>query len=311
MDATAAVARTALNGTALLSPRLAGKGALRLFRNPRGRGGLRPAERELMERAEVGEVEVHGSTVRTYRWGGGERPVLLVHGWESRASRLSAFAEALLERGYSPVAFDAPGHGESTGRTTTVLEYREVIAHLHAEYGDFEAVVAHSLGAVAAFLALRQGVRAGRVCTIGGVVDFDYVVEAFCGGLGLRERVRAELRGRIERELFPGEPDIWNRFSVVHEPERVRVPILVLQDDEDRLVRPEQARRIVRAYPQQARLVTTSGLGHRRILGDPGVVGGVVDFVTADPVPRPGADGLPEADGLPTGTATGALAERD
>lgn len=282
MDATAAVVRTAINSTSCVSERLAGKGAFGLFRNPLGHSKLRPAERPLMEQARTGRLEVNGKSVATYRWGSGERPVLLVHGWESRGSRLSALAVALLERGYSPITFDAPGHGESSGKTTTVLEYREVIFQLHAEYGDFEAVVAHSLGAVASFLALRQGVRAGRVSVIGGVVDFDYVVEAFCFKLGLREQVRAELRSRIEHELFPQEADIWSRFSVVHEPERVPVPILVVQDEDDDMVRPEQALRITGAYGDQARLVTTRRLGHRRILADPAVVATVVDFVADD-----------------------------
>ncbi len=282
MDATVAVVRTAINSTSCVSERLAGKGAFGLFRNPMGHSKLRPSERPLMERAKTGRLDVQGKSVATYRWGSGERPVLLVHGWESRGSRLSAIAAALLERGYSPITFDAPGHGESTGKTTTILEYRDVITQLHAEYGDFEAVVAHSLGATATFFALRQGVRAGRVSTIGGVVDFDYVVEAFCSRLGLRDQVRAELRGRIEHELFPQEADIWSRFSVVHEPERVPVPILVVQDDDDEMVGPEQALRITEAYGDRARLITTRRLGHRRILADPAVVAAVVDFVTDD-----------------------------
>ena len=282
MDATAAVIRMAINTTSHVSVPLAGKGAFALFRNPLGHSKPRPIERPVMERAQTGRLEVNGKSVTTYRWGSGERPVLLVHGWESRGSRLSAIAEALLERGYSPVTFDAPGHGESGGKTTTILEYRDIITELHAQHGDFEAVVAHSLGATATFFALRGGVRAGRVSVIGGVVDFDYVVEAFCSKLGLRDRVRQGLRNRIERELFPGEPDIWNRFSVVHQPERVPVPILVVHDDNDELVAPEQALRITAAYAGQARLVTTSRLGHRRILGDPAVVRTVVDFVTGD-----------------------------
>lgn len=280
MDATAAVVRTALNSTSVVSGRLAGKGAFNLFRNPFGRSRLRPSEQPLIAQAQLRNLEVNGKTVVSYRWGGGERPVLLVHGWESRGSRFAAFVTALLERGYSPVTFDAPGHGDSTGKTTTILEYRDVITQLHAEHGDFEAVVAHSLGATATFFALRHGVRAGRVSVICGVVDFTYVVQAFCSKLGLREQLQAELRSRIEQELFPDESDIWTRFSVLHQPEKVPVPILVVQDQDDEMVGPEQALRITGAYPGRSRLVTTSRLGHRRILGDPAVVAAVVDFVS-------------------------------
>jgi pimeloyl-ACP methyl ester carboxylesterase len=288
MDATAAVVRTAINSTSCVSERLAGKGAFSLFRNPMGHSKLRPSERPFMEQAQVKALDLNGKTVLSYRWGSGERPVLLVHGWESRGSRFSAFAAELLERGYSPVTFDAPGHGDSTGKTTTILEYRDIITRLHAELGDFEAVIAHSLGATATFFSLRQGVRAGRISVIGGVVDFSYVVDAFCAKLGLRPQ--DELRIRIAQELFPQEADIWSRFSVVHEPEQVRAPILVVQDDDDDLVLPAQARRITSAYPGQARLISTRRLGHRRILADPAVVAEVVDFVTAADAPTGGAE---------------------
>ncbi len=281
MDVAAAAVRSALNGTSLVSKRLAGKGALRLFRLPRGRSRMRSGERLVMERARTRTIDANGRPVVVYEWGDGRRPVLLVHGWESRGSRLSAFVDALLERGCSPVAFDAPGHGDSEGATTTVLEYRDIITELHAEYGDFEGVIAHSLGVAGAFLALRGSVRAGRIATIGGVAEFGLVVDAFCAALRLRAPLAGELRRRIEREMFPGEADIWNRFSTVHRPEEVVLPILVVHDEDDDTVSPDQGRQIVAAYGDRARLVSTRGLGHRRILVAPAVVAEVLDFVTA------------------------------
>ncbi len=298
MDVTAAVVRSALNGTSLVSKRLAGKGALRLFRLPRGRSRIRTGERTVMARALVRTIDAGGRPVMVYQWGDGRRPVLLVHGWESRGSRLSAFVDALLDRGYSPLAFDAPGHGDSEGSTTTVLEFRDILAELHAEYGDFEAVIAHSLGVVGVFLALRGSVRAGRIATIGGVADFGLVVDAFCAALRLRAPLERELRRRIEREMFPGEADIWARFSVVHRPEEVALPILVVHDEDDDTVSPDQGRQIVAAYGDRARLVSTRGLGHRRILVAPAVVAEVLDFVTARTAGEAGGEQHGEPDGL-------------
>ncbi|GAA2136349.1 alpha/beta hydrolase [Kitasatospora kazusensis] len=269
-----------LNTASYLAPGPAGRAAFRVFRLPLARSRPREAEAALMARAEVGRLDVNGESVVTYRWGDGARPVLLVHGWRSRGSRLALFAAGLLERGYSPVAFDAPGHGDSTGRTTTVVEYREAIRLLHDLYGPFEAVVAHSVGVMASFLALRDGVRADRLAAIGGVCEFEYLVDEFCTALRLRPRLRQELRRLIEQRLFPGEPDFWTRFSVVHDPEAVKIPLLVVHDEQDELVGVDQARRIAAAYGDRARLVTTRGLGHQRILAGPEVVAAVLDFVT-------------------------------
>lgn len=278
MHPLAPLLRTVLNATSHVAPRLAGRMTFALFARPLGRSRPRPSEQELLAAARTGRIAVNGKSVVTYVWGDGERPVLLVHGWSSRGSRFAGFITALRDKGYSPVTFDAPGHGDSQGRATTILEYREIIRQLHARHGDFEAVVAHSFGVLAAFFALRDGVVAHRIVGIGGVGSFDYLVDGFCAGLGLRDRLKHELRRRIERLLFPGEPEIWRRFNVMYRPEEVAVPVLLFHDQGDGMVPLAQSQVIAEAHGERARLVVTRGLGHRRILGDPEVVAEAVDF---------------------------------
>ncbi|MEE1816872.1 alpha/beta hydrolase [Streptomyces sp. NPDC090082] len=280
MDRSTAVVRAALNSTSYASGKLAGKGAFNLFRMPKGRSRPRPDEAPVFDTARRGELQFNDSTVVTYEWGDGARKVLVVHGWESRASRFAKIIGELVELGYSPVSFDAPGHGDSTGRTTNIAEYLKIITRLHREHGDFEAVVAHSLGVTATFLSMQHGLRVGRIAAISPVPEFAYLVDKFCEQLGLRDKLKDELRGRIEREMFPDEENIWHRFSVFAGADEVSVPILVIHDDDDDMVDPPHARRVLAAFGDHARLVTTERLGHRRIIGAPRVVREVVDFVS-------------------------------
>ncbi|MEW2174779.1 alpha/beta hydrolase [Streptomyces sp. NPDC005406] len=265
--------------SAALSDR--GEEVFDLFRRPQGRSRTRPDERTAIESARTSELAVNGKVAVVYRWGSGERPVLLVHGWESRASRYAKAVDRLLELGYSPVSFDAPGHGEATGDTTTLLEYRDIITELHRVHGEFEAIVAHSFGATATFFALQHGVRAGRIVAISTVPDFTYLVDAFSAGMGLEAHLKEELRGRIERDVYPGEADMWTRFSVFHESASVRIPLLVIHDEEDGMVDAGQGRRVAEAFGDRARLVTTRRFGHRRILGAPQVVAEIAKFMTS------------------------------
>ena len=106
-DMTAAVG-AGLRAIGAVSPRLAGRVAFELWRRPMARGQLRSSEREVHEAARVEIVD----GIVTYAWGDGRRPVLLVHGWRSRASRYAGFVTRLLELGYSPVSYDGPGHGD-------------------------------------------------------------------------------------------------------------------------------------------------------------------------------------------------------
>ncbi|MFG2132521.1 alpha/beta hydrolase [Streptomyces sp. NPDC048751] len=267
--------------TAAVDPVLSAEGEkmFDLFRRPQGRSRPRPDERAVTESARTGELSIDGKAVVTYAWGSGERPVLLVHGWESRASRYAKLITRLVELGYSPVSFDAPGHGESEGDSTTLVEYRAIIARLHAAHGDFEAVVGHSFGVLALFLSLPEGLRTDRIVGISSVPDFSYLVDSFCAHMALGPRLEYEIRHRLERDLYPGE-DMWTRFSLLHHASHVRVPLLLIHDENDEAVGAEQAERIAGAFEGRARLVVTRRLGHRRILGAPVVVDTISRFLT-------------------------------
>ena len=97
-------------------------------------------------------------------WSWGEGPtVLLVHGWNGRATQLGAFVEPLLARGYRVVAFDAIGHGESAGKQSSLPEFANCIRQIADELGGVYAIVAHSLGGAATTFALAYGLRAERL----------------------------------------------------------------------------------------------------------------------------------------------------
>lgn len=277
---------TGINTMSYPAPRPAGKAAFFMFCRPFARVSVRDSEREVHGRATVETLRANGKDVRTYRWGSGEKPVLMVHGWQSRGSRFAAFVPELEAHGFSAVTFDSPGHGDSGGNATTILEYREIIRQLAGRYGDFHAVIGHSFGVTCAAYAMRNGVRADRLVSISGVCDFWHLVVQFSDQVGLNQRVRVDLRRRIEEELFPGEPDIWHRFSVDYEPTALTLPILAIHDDQDNMVPFAQAEKIVAAYGEQARLITTHGLGHRRILSDRTVLDAALAFLV-DPEREP------------------------
>ena len=281
---------SALNAVSLLSLRTVGTAALALWRRPMRRATVRAVERETHDAAIAELVSINGKDVVTYRWGDGEKPVLMVHGWQSRGSRYAGFVPVLRGMGFSPITFDAPGHGDSGGTFMTILEYEEVIRHLEARYGRFDAVIANSFGVPCVLHAHRNGVGVGRLVAVSGVAEFEFLVDEFSRQLGLSGRVNQELRRRIEQDLFPGETEIWERFSSVFQPGSVGIPILVIHDEDDDWVPMEHAHRITAAHG--ARLLATRNLGHRGILSHPEVIDAAVEFITADiaSLPQPGVE---------------------
>jgi pimeloyl-ACP methyl ester carboxylesterase len=225
------------------------------------------------------EVAVDGRPVVGRVWGEGE-PVYLLHGWGGSGGQLGAFVEPLLRAGYRVVAFDAPSHGASAPgpggpRGSTLLEFAEALRVVVEANGPARAVVAHSLGCSAVAAALRDGLAADRVVFLAPMADPRPYTHQFARRLGFGERVRVRMVERIERRV--GVP--MSHFDLPAMARQMTPPpLLVVHDRDDREIGWSGGRDVSRAWPA-ARLLLTSGLGHRRILRDPEVVAQVVEFV--------------------------------
>ncbi len=269
----------ALNTLALPAPGLAGRLLAKLWVHAGPPRAVAEAEEEVHDRARIERVNVGEWDVATYAWGDGVRPVLLVHGWRSRASRLAPLVDRLLELGYSPVSWDAPGHGATGGATGTIFDARRIMTELAARHGHFSAVLAHSLGAPFAVHALREGLPADRAVLISGVSDFAYTVAGFEAALRLRPRAVNALHEAIQDRYFDSDPSVWERLSASYRAESLTQSFLLLHDDQDRVVPPGQSRRTAEALGERARLITTDGLGHSGILSDGRSLDRITGFV--------------------------------
>jgi hypothetical protein len=97
----------------------------------------------------------------------------------------------------------------------------------------------------------------------------------FAGRLGFGERTRSRLVARIERRVGTS----MAAFAVPAMAGRVATtPLLLVHDRHDTETAWADSAAIARSWTG-ARLVSTSGLGHRRILRDPAVVAEVTGFV--------------------------------
>jgi pimeloyl-ACP methyl ester carboxylesterase len=216
---------------------------------------------------------VDGRPLAAWRWGKGPA-VLLVHGWGSRGSRLASFVAPLTGAGYSVVALDAPGHGASAGRLSSLPQFIAAIETVARELGPVAAIVAHSMGAAATTLAMSRGLRAGRVVFLAPSVDPIGYTERFAEIVGLRPDILDRMRRSIERRFGQS----WDEFNVLRPAAKMTAPLLVFHDREDRDVAWTDGQAIAAAWPG-AELVSTSGLGHRRIVHDPDVVARAVSFL--------------------------------
>jgi len=116
--------RLTLRVQALVSSRWAGRRVYRLwFASPKHPEPQR--EKRWRESAAFISVPHEYGPIATYKWGESDKTVLLLHGWSGRGPQMGAFVEPLLARGYQPVAFDAPGHGRTPGKHSSIFRMND------------------------------------------------------------------------------------------------------------------------------------------------------------------------------------------
>ena len=179
-----------------VAPRRAGRAACDLwFTAP-----PRMADQVLPSGGEPFEVEAQGHPVRGVVWGAAadsSRTVYLVHGWGGRGAQFAAMVTPLVEAGHRVVMFDAPAHGDSDHgpagpARTNGVEFAKALDAVFCRFGPAEAVVAHSMGTISTYLAIRYGwLGAERLVFIAPMVESESLFDQFQRALGFGPRVRA------------------------------------------------------------------------------------------------------------------------
>jgi pimeloyl-ACP methyl ester carboxylesterase len=213
--------------------------------------------------------------MKAWSWGDGPA-VLLVHGWNGRATQLGGFVEPLVARGYRVVAFDAFGHGESPGSSMSLPELASYVRQVSDELGGLYGVIAHSMGGAATTLALSNGLQLERAVFVSPPSDPRVFLQIFSDALAISDDVRARLKERVERRIGISMESM--RGNVIAP--SMRVPLLVIHDRDDKEVAVDSGQSIADAWPN-AELILTEGLGHQRILRAEPVTHVAVSFIDA------------------------------
>jgi pimeloyl-ACP methyl ester carboxylesterase len=262
-----------IRGVDRLSPKLGARVAARVFMSPRR---ARVPEREAAwlgaatpEIFEAGRFRLSG-----HRWSKRGEPVLLIHGWEGRGSQLGALALAIAEAGLQPVTIDLPAHGSTNGARTHLLEFAEATGAMVRHLGGVAGIVAHSFGAAGVTVAMRESLPVRRVAYLAPAEDFGHYPRVFGQWLGLSAQLGDRMRDQIEGRIGVTMAELRGGLLAP----KMRAPLLVVHDEDDVDVPWRDGQSYADAWPG-AGLMTTRGLGHRRILRDPAVLSAVAAFL--------------------------------
>lgn len=270
----------------LVAPRSAGKRAFYLFCTPRP-VEPHPKETQILERGNRWTLQWRDGQVTGYTWEPAEyrQTVLLVHGWELHAGKMTAFVQPLVQAGYRVIAFHAPAHGgkndRSQGKWLNAIIYARAIRAVmerHAQ-GSIRAVIAHSLGCMAttylcSALYPENIQQPEKLIFIAPPTELAEYLEGFQSFLGLHPRVIRYLERYLHHQYGLRIED----FSMKNLAESLRQPVLLIHDKNDTVTSCSYSEEVSKRI-QDCTFIQTENLGHVVILRSREVIQQIVDFL--------------------------------
>jgi pimeloyl-ACP methyl ester carboxylesterase len=269
--------RTKFKILASISKRKAAEEAFTLFCTPL----IKPIKEipQLFKEAESLQFESNGLKVQGYRWNHPQqKKVMVLHGFSSAACKFERYIASLIDKGYEVLAFDAPAHGNSEGKTVNVVQYSDMVKKAMSLYGPIDSFIAHSFGGLAISLTLEviPHDEHTKVVFIAPATETTSAVKTAFEILQLNNSKVKEIFNNIIYELG-GKPTEW--YSIKRAMKNIKAKILWIHDEDDDVTPIADVLKVKEDQYPNIEFIFTKGLGHRKIYRDNAVRSAVINFL--------------------------------
>lgn len=259
----------------LISPTTSASQAVSLFLNPR-RSQPKPWESKAESSGRRFKLN---SQISAIRWGpdsvdSSVKQVLLVHGWESRATQMYGFVPNLIQQGHSVIAIDMPAHGQSSGVRSDAKQFAESILLAEKECGKFDIIIAHSMGAGATSHAVARGLLSDKLVLISSAASIETILNRFGRFIGLNAKATEIFVNLIGEQVGVKATEIDSVTMALQS----NISTLFVHDRYDYEVPISETERLLPLFTNSD-LFITEGLGHRKILKSELVMDQINSFI--------------------------------
>lgn len=247
-----------INVLSFVHPEKASRIAYKFFSEPRSGRLLKETLPDILKEADAEMITHNDFLFQVYTWHGNETKVLLVHGWESNASRWEQFFPYLKKAGCTIIALDAPAHGLSSGVEFTMPRYAEFINVVVQRFKP-QYIVGHSVGGATALYFQSHYVNdyIKKMVILGAPCDLETLLTNYKGMLSLNSNVFQLL----EKHFFEHFRIKTREFSGSLFASKIKVKGLIAHDVKDDVVSFKEGKKIAEAWTD-ADFVVTEGMGH-------------------------------------------------
>lgn len=256
---------------------------VKLLYTPRKRD-LKPSHIECMNKAEQFKFEVDEFRnpkkklkLQCYSWGKSEKTVLLVHGWDARAMDFYKMIPVLVDNGYKVIAFDGPGHGQSEGERSNLVDFKELMVKMiKKKIGVPYAIIGHSMGGGAAtYLLMDYDIRVKRLVTIAIPTISKRFFDGMFAAMKVPQRMQRTFFKSMAEEF--GEP--IEKYNLIERKEPIKADKILMVYDEDEDVVPfKDVKDFLTRHPE-IESFNMRGVGHYSIIKNKAVIEQIIEFL--------------------------------
>ncbi|HMI06247.1 MAG TPA: alpha/beta hydrolase [Flavobacterium sp.] len=247
-----------LNTLGYFNPEKASLMAYRIFSEPRDGRLIKDQLPEVLLSGESQTFKYENDDLQAYVWKGNDHIILLVHGWESNASRWEKLLPYLQKSGSTIVAIDAPAHGLSGGKEFNVPRYSEFIEAAVQQFHP-QVLIGHSIGGAACvyYQYKYQNQKLEKMVLLGAPSDMKKLASNYIELLSLNAKTAALFENQF-KERFRFSLD---EFSGQIFGKEISLKGIIAHDLNDEVVAIEEGKKIAGSW-KNATFIETNGLGH-------------------------------------------------
>jgi len=207
-----------------------------------------------------GEVESKEGRLKTYQLGTG--PIwVLTHGWSGSASQFYPLMEHIANRGFTALAYDHPGHGQSGGVYGHIPAFVHGLEAILDSVDDVAGLVGHSMGTASSIECHHQKLVDKPLLLIAPVLDY---LDNLFGSVvrsGYSMRLFNAVVSEVEEQYhYPIQSvDPYKKLKLRNS------PTIIVHDEGDKFTKFEVSKKAAQEMVNVT-LVATQGQGHGRVM---------------------------------------------
>ncbi len=263
----ATIGRGLTSAFSMLTPRLSAFLGQKILMRPYGR---RSYNSELIQPDNELKILTSLGIVHVNIFGSGNNVIVVSHGWEDNSQSFQHMILSLTEQGYLVAAIDHIGHGKSAGKKSHLLSFIEtmnlLVEHFNEERTPVQAIIGHSMGAIATLNLPYNLLSNKKIILISSPIKFFELMFQKVEQVGISRKLLKRVLESISYKYGKN----WQQLTAEHHREKLDLNVTFIHDRNDRFAPFDDVKHFLNQ--EKNTLITTEGLGHRKILGDTKVI---------------------------------------